>query len=369
MNEVDKAKTIAMVILFAVSLVLGLIPIWIARRMKWKSGNNEMSSKTKNILSGMLCFGAGVLMATSLTHLLPELHDGVGGLQEDGKLPSKLPLAEIFFSAGFFLVYLVEEVVHLISDQHAHNKTDVSIHRSVGVRECSISREGQPVPPCLPEEDMDCHENTLCQSNCNERDFCKEIEPSIVTISGSDQSIVKRVSVASNGSGKSSVHHHHHHHAMGDGDRVLPSVRGLLVIVGLSLHEILEGVAIGLETTEGNVWSLFAAVSSHKFVIAFCVGMEMATNGVKTSLHVCYMLVLSLVTSIGKKINPISNPTWFYNQSCNSSCRDWNWNGPVLGHFGQFSVDVTGPTGPCCWHAHLRSFLRSFGAWTIQIVN
>ncbi len=300
MNGVDEAKVIAMVILFIVSLFLGLLPIWIARRMKWKSGNNEMSPATKNLLSGMLCFGGGVLMATSLTHLLPELHEGVGELQANGTLPSKLPLAEIFFSAGFFLVYLVEEVVHLISDRHAHNKTDVSIHRSVGVRECAVSREGQPVPPCLPEGDIDkCHEKTLCQSNCDDRDFCKEIEPSIVTISGSEQSIVEMTSVASRGR-KSSVHHHHHHHAIDDGDRVLPSVRGLLVIIGLSLHEILEGVAIGLETTEGNVWSLFAAVASHKFVIAFCVGMEMATNGVKTSLHVCYMLVLALVTSIGR---------------------------------------------------------------------
>lgn len=309
MDPVVQAKVITMVVLFVVSLVLGLIPIWIVRRMRGKDGKNaQVSSTTRNILSALLCFGGGVLMATSLIHLLPELHEGVTDLQSEGVLPDKLPLAEVFFSAGFFLVYLVEELVHMISDRHAHNKTDVSIHRSVGVRECDVSREGQPVPPCTPDDTTDtesnsCQEETKCQSHCEDRDFCREIVSPVHTISGSEQSIVEKVSFDSNISHRSSEkqlhHHHHHNHVVGDGDRVLPSVRGLLVIVGLSLHEILEGVAIGLEGTEGNVWSLFAAVASHKFVIAFCVGMEMASNGVKTSLHVCYMLVLSLVTSIG----------------------------------------------------------------------
>ena len=86
---------------------------------------------------------------------------------------------------------------------------------------------------------------------------------------------------------------------MEEGDGMLPSVRGLLVILGLSIHEIFEGMAVGLETNVVNVWSLFAAVASHKFVIAFCIGLEMATNGVKTSLHVFYILVFSLVTSLG----------------------------------------------------------------------
>lgn len=306
MNPVDEAKVIVMVILFIVSLFLGLIPIWIVRRMEWRAGSKEMSSVTKNILSGLLCFGGGVLMATSLTHLLPELHEGVSELQESGALSSTLPLAEIFFSSGFFLVYLVEELVHLISDRHAHNKTDVSIHRSVGVRECVVSREGQPVPPCQPdniEEAGQCQEKTICQSDCDDREFCQKNDSPVVTIAGSDQFIiVEKASIASS-SRKSSVHHHHHH-PVGDGDRVLPSVRGLLVIIGLSLHEILEGVAIGLETTEGNVWSLFAAVATHKFVIAFCVGMEMASSGVKTSLHISYMTVLAIVTSIGNKRAP-----------------------------------------------------------------
>ena len=282
-----------------------------------------MSQLAKNVLSSLLCFGAGVLMATALTHILPDVIEGVNGLIESGILNGSLPLGEIFFSAGFFLVYLVEEVVHMIADQHAHNQTDVSIHRSVGVRECSISREGQPVPPCDNGEgddndDDECREKTICVSDdCKEeQEFCDSTETSstsgippavIRSISGDlvkrkESEFSRRISYDDHGHGHHDHHHHHSHAPVGDGDNVLPSVRGLLVIVGLSLHEILEGVAVGLQTTEGDVWNLFAAVASHKFVIAFCVGMEMATNGVRVGLHVFYMITLSVVTSIGIRI-------------------------------------------------------------------
>lgn len=131
---------------------------------------------------------------------------------------------------------------------------------------------------------------------------------------------------------KSVGHHHHHHHISEEGDSVLPSVRGFLVILGLSLHELFEGMAIGLESSPENVWGLFAAVACHKFVIAFCIGFEMTTSGVRISLHFFYILVLALVTSAGEcleygvskldgkdwpvlcnlEISSLENETWLY---------------------------------------------------------
>lgn len=288
MDPVDLAKVISMIVLSLGTLILGLLPIWIIRRMKAKSGSHEMSPGIRNVLSGMLCFGGGVLMATALTHLLPELHEGIAELQADGTIKSSLPIAEITFSAGFFLVYLIEELVHLVIHQRSHRKkADVSIHQSVGITVV------QPIQPDKLEDGDSCNEKTICQSNCDDLST-----PS--TNSGSDQAIVDNISITSKKRTASVVHHHdHHHHVMADTNRTLPSVQGLLIIIGLSLHEILEGVAIGLEETEGDVWSLFAAVATHKFVITFCVGLDMASNGVKPSLQICYMIILSLVSSIG----------------------------------------------------------------------
>lgn len=111
MNPVDTAKTVSMVVLGVVSLVLGLLPIAIARRLNWRVGGKEMSFTTKNILSGLLCFGGGVLMATGLTHLLPELHDNVESMKHDEIINTSLHVGEILIGSGFFLVYFIEEVM------------------------------------------------------------------------------------------------------------------------------------------------------------------------------------------------------------------------------------------------------------------
>jgi len=39
-----------------------------------------------------------------------------------------------------------------------------------------------------------------------------------------------------------------------DDDFVISSLRGLLIVLGLSVHELFEGMAIGLESSSGHVW-------------------------------------------------------------------------------------------------------------------
>lgn len=94
--------------------------------------------------------------------------------------------------------------------------------------------------------------------------------------------------------------HHHHGLMIENGHCVGAPLRGLLFIVALSLHEILEGVAVGLQKKQSGVLQLFTAVASHKFVISFCVGLELSTSGVKLLMHTIYILVFSLVTPLGK---------------------------------------------------------------------
>lgn len=53
------------------------------------------------LISCLLCFGGGVLLSTSLVHMLPEARE---------KLPE---YAELLVCVGFFIVYLVDEIVHL----------------------------------------------------------------------------------------------------------------------------------------------------------------------------------------------------------------------------------------------------------------
>jgi uncharacterized membrane protein len=58
------AKIIAMFTLGFGSLIAGMVPAAFA---------NLKLRKNKLLLSSILCFGAGILLATSLVHILPEV--------------------------------------------------------------------------------------------------------------------------------------------------------------------------------------------------------------------------------------------------------------------------------------------------------
>ena len=58
------------------------------------------------------------------------------------------PVGIIVICGGFFLIYFIEELVHFISDRHAHNETDVSLHRTVGIRSCPVARSSEPSARC-----------------------------------------------------------------------------------------------------------------------------------------------------------------------------------------------------------------------------
>ena len=95
----------------------------------------------------------------------------------------------------------------------------------------------------------------------------------------------------------------------------MSAMRGFLVVLALSLHEMFEGIALGLATTERftnlskyfnqqhdmdrGVWLLLLAIGSHKFIIALCIGQQLVTNRVNKCLVIIYIATFSLTTILG----------------------------------------------------------------------
>ena len=67
--DVTESKILAMVLLGSISIILGFIPLKLG---KWFRGNDG-SIRHGTIFSSLLCFGGGVLLGTSLLHMLPEV--------------------------------------------------------------------------------------------------------------------------------------------------------------------------------------------------------------------------------------------------------------------------------------------------------
>lgn len=84
-NEVLRAKIVTMICLFAISMVVGCLPMVISLKFDWftKTSGPNMRSSNQAVL-GLLAFGGGVLFATTFMHLLPEVDENIKALQGKG---------------------------------------------------------------------------------------------------------------------------------------------------------------------------------------------------------------------------------------------------------------------------------------------
>uniref|UniRef100_A0A8D8TWP2 Zinc transporter ZIP1 n=1 Tax=Cacopsylla melanoneura TaxID=428564 RepID=A0A8D8TWP2_9HEMI len=248
-SNVFVAKLSAITVLGFGSLLLGLCPIILRR----KSGGS--STLFHNMTSVLMYFGGGVLMATTFLHLLPEVKEQIEELQKAHVVFSEkeFPFAECIMCAGFFMMFIIESIVHMFM----------------------VSDDGQ-----IGQEAKNINVKQANYRACNE------------TVQVIDNEHVH-------------VHTHHHDHSH-DHSHILRSIslRNFLIVMALSVHEMFEGLAVGLEQVSAQVWYLLLAVACHKFVIALCLGLQITKNaGVASNklflLNITYVVVFALCSPLG----------------------------------------------------------------------
>lgn len=275
-SGINVAKIITIFALFLISMSSGLIPMFLAKRFKWSDPNRD--PRTNLVISSLLSFGGGALFCTTIIHLLPEIDETITSLQSEGLLPDwEFSLTNFLMAIGFFVIYLVEEIVHayLRSHQRKQVKAQEAFVRGHSARE------------------------SLREATARQDRESKTSSDGVISISTAD--------LVDNEHVENSHHHHHdhnhHHHshipAIDGDDLIVSSLRGLLIVMALSVHELFEGLAVGLEHTTANVWYMFGSVSAHKVVIAFCIGVELMVHKTKNWLVILYIFVYAIVSPIG----------------------------------------------------------------------
>lgn len=258
------AKGTAMASLLTLSFFFGVIPLRLSRIYKW---NND--AKQNEYVKLLLGLGGGVLLCTTFYHLLPEVAETFEQL--DGLPDKDIHYAELLMCIGFFLMYFVEECVHL----HLHRKemeNMKTLRRSLSIRRGTIeiiSDNGKEEVKLKQTHEHD-HNHNSQEAN------------------------------------KGSNHNHSHLVINQDAaDSTVKALRGLLVVLALSVHELFEGLAVGLEKSADAVWYMFGAVSAHKLVIAFCIGVELVTSDMTTKLVIIYVFTFAVVSPLGIGIGMI----------------------------------------------------------------
>jgi len=255
------AKLGGAAVLLVAALLLGLLPF---KLMGWLQRREEAGGRRwvqQLALSCIQCFGAGILMATVFTHMLPEVRESLVALRPG----DAFPLAEVLLCAGMFAIYTIEELV-----------------------EEGLKRGGKTAwthsHGCHPEAPL-----------------FERRTSGYGTLDGDVKGANGRAAGA-NGStdGEAVIHDHQGHAHMPHADGNLGSFRVFVVAVALSVHSVFEGMAIGLESQSStDVWLLVAAIACHKSIIAFCLGEQLAASGQRMRTALVTLAVFVLASPVG----------------------------------------------------------------------
>jgi len=290
-------KLVTMIILGLCSFMVGVAAMMLRGVLGLQT--KEMKRSRTIINSILLCFGAGVLLATALLHILPETRHGMKEAQDSLDIEW---LPELVFCVGFFLVYLVEELVHLTLHRTPHRE---QIHTTLALRDpsdktdsaCNTIEEncGTDCPTDMVKSESVCKTiEESCRTDC-QNDMENKNENDLLFDTGcgtgcqTDREMQKDENNPGNG-------HGHSHLPSGSSSSPL---RDFFTVLALSFHSVFEGLAVGLEKDANDVWALFAAIAAHKFVIVFCVSLELLSTKPTMCVFFSYLVTFSLVTPVG----------------------------------------------------------------------
>eukprot|EP00092_Neocalanus_flemingeri_P024739 GFUD01026828.1.p1 GENE.GFUD01026828.1~~GFUD01026828.1.p1 ORF type:complete len:612 (+),score=176.20 GFUD01026828.1:251-2086(+) len=312
--EVTGTKVVVLLLLGIIKLFFGLAPLALAKAIK-KQKNDWWIRK---FIGTVLCVGGGVLLSTVFIHMMKEVRMSMDRATDMGMLPkeAEYPFAELIICMGFLLILLVESIAHKFFGGHGHGHGHSPAMSDT--KEDSYLDSPQEITVKIPRVtgSQVVYDNQAYQEESHGEQGGESVKPS----SGSSPYFANRkmeatgsvynmphsslapINTYSSATDSLAIKHSNtpsKARQARDTRRLLSSLRGLLVVMALSVHSLFEGMAVGLEETSGGVWQLFMAIAIHSTAIVFCVGTEMVSNGTRKAKVVVYMVVLSVVTPLG----------------------------------------------------------------------
>lgn len=288
---VETSKIIAIFVVFGITFAFGVTPIWL---LKVLTNRMKSLSRLQYLVSLTNCFAGGVFLGTAILHLIQESMETV-----DESLPDvEFPLSGVLIGVGFFIVLGVEHAIGLFSKDedlpfldhgHDHGNPNLGYQN----RDSKVAPLGDSAPananPSLASSGQGADDQTgvhvLGYRNIAETNLSNDNAQTSSAVAGSAEVKVKTSkTIDTSGDGRS---------------KTTRRIRIVILVIALSIHMIFEGMAIGLQDTVADTWTLVAAISIHKAVIVFSVGLKLKEIVESNLKIILYILYLSLVSPIG----------------------------------------------------------------------
>ncbi|XP_071534215.1 zinc transporter ZIP1-like [Panulirus ornatus] len=297
MLSVEETKALALVLMASMTLAVSFLPLYIRRFLLHKL--HKASGQL--LLSGCLCFGAGVLLSIVFLHMLPETRSNISYLMDVGYMKTtSYPVAEVMVCCGFFLVYLIEEIIHSYVDGHQEGEdVEVSITGPTTYEEAKRRAKQE-------RTSVDRFSSTRLSETPS------STVVSVATLVGTRGWTNECFEGSSyfgdcleNVSPRHNVHATPHCHHSSPLNKATTLMSAVVVVVALSFHSIMEGLALGLEDESTDVWILFGALCAHKICLSFSMSMELLEVGLSFKSFLASMIIFSLASPIGGLIGSI----------------------------------------------------------------
>ena len=213
------------------------------------------------VLGLVNCFSGGVFMCTGLTHILPHVVEYGASVDGYGEYP--LPYALVML--GYMLVFLVERVVF-----HIHKHAEEPPRGGGGGGRGGGGGQPKhghghghesPPPPAFPVKTHH-HGETK-----------HDRHPSMDDLLSSNKT--------KNAAHKTALYN------------------SAAVLIAISLHAVLAGVSLGMQSESARVIAVSIAIFSHKGPAAFSVGSKFMRSGLPTPYVIGLVLAFTLTTPFG----------------------------------------------------------------------
>ncbi|XP_076449064.1 zinc transporter ZIP3-like [Babylonia areolata] len=285
MRAIDE-KGISLVIFFLITMVAGSIPILLFTRCRVRL----TSRRGQTVISLLNCFAGGVFLATCLLNLLVEGLEEYEGFKAVSGFDSEYPFFHLGIGVGFFAVAFVERLAGFLygrrnagNDAGEYEQADLSgknhdghfvtvkttemtpTDKSGEPSEDSSQPDSSPPPvmgpvSAVPAVVMSPGQDSLVKTPRSDSVFT--VSESGPTLCAEDWNDCpgRRCSVARD---------------PGDRFTARSGVVAVTLLLALSFHTIFDGLAVGLQDSEANIWTTTAAISVHKTLVAVSLGLEL----------------------------------------------------------------------------------------------
>lgn len=307
--DIIQTKVVVALLFGIIRFVSGILPMYIFSWFKIEkevNGKKVIDEKRRNLLDfGVVLvqsFGGGVLFATCFLHMMPEVYYSVEELKHFGVLKRNYPYSQLVISTGFFTVYFIEEIgqwiVTLIPKEPWAMPSSRSSRTSSTMR---ITPKDNKVKP----EIINTRNNIsmfVDEDEKKEKDV-KDFEDDLSVDVAVDEEVQTEDEKCRKMSLTDQTDFEKEKELELLMEKKVPTQQQLLrcifIVLALSFHAVLEGLAIGLQHSTANIWYLFTAVSIHSATILFCVSLEIYLSGSKQKIILINTVILSLGSPIG----------------------------------------------------------------------